>query len=436
MALTYLWDFGDGSTSTDQNPTHLYDVAGTYDVSLSVYDDILEVTEILVKESYIIVLVPTIVDNGDGLISKKTNKSFRYGLNIEQGVGFSENTGRWPMPEFNIGAVNILDSDNYPHTVVIDYATGVFFNIGTLDGPNGSNIKKIYKDKVSVNNTDGFDISTEVKFKEDTGEFEKFLTEHLSGRYYLRPDKDSNKNQLGYDSKGFPEDIEFDSTITTDSSSVRDTATTKDINKLNEIVYDRKIEGHRLQTTFTSNMSGFQLVSRQNDYITKNIRSGFDNDISHETKQQMLLSEDLTYWLTRGKKRDLIGDTYDIILGDTSYLAPDGRSKGYIQMFGDVILSDYKSGGYFISFWSHEYTPLRIGGSIYPTLQYSEIKNGWTLNYTFINNELYTNMSVNLQYVGSSLFDIRVYNEDKTNQLRYYYDDITINHGDNVCPLF
>ncbi len=31
---TYAWDFGDGSTSTDENPTHVYVTAGTFTVSL------------------------------------------------------------------------------------------------------------------------------------------------------------------------------------------------------------------------------------------------------------------------------------------------------------------------------------------------------------------------------------------------------------------
>ena len=34
--LTYLWDFGDGTTSTDADPLHTYDDAGTYDVGLTV----------------------------------------------------------------------------------------------------------------------------------------------------------------------------------------------------------------------------------------------------------------------------------------------------------------------------------------------------------------------------------------------------------------
>ena len=34
--LTYLWNFGDGSTSTALNPTHIYNIAGTYTVKLTV----------------------------------------------------------------------------------------------------------------------------------------------------------------------------------------------------------------------------------------------------------------------------------------------------------------------------------------------------------------------------------------------------------------
>jgi len=33
---TWLWDFGDGTTSTAQQPTHRYELPGTYDVSLTV----------------------------------------------------------------------------------------------------------------------------------------------------------------------------------------------------------------------------------------------------------------------------------------------------------------------------------------------------------------------------------------------------------------
>jgi PKD repeat protein/Tol biopolymer transport system component len=57
-ATSWLWDFGDGSTSTDQNPWHTYTAAGVYTVMLIAYNaqcgnDTLTMTD------YIIVDVPT-----------------------------------------------------------------------------------------------------------------------------------------------------------------------------------------------------------------------------------------------------------------------------------------------------------------------------------------------------------------------------------------
>ena len=38
-AVTYLWDFGDGNTSTEESPVYLYTELGTYDVSLDVWTE-------------------------------------------------------------------------------------------------------------------------------------------------------------------------------------------------------------------------------------------------------------------------------------------------------------------------------------------------------------------------------------------------------------
>ena len=37
--VSWLWDFGDGEISTDQNPTHTYVKAGDYNVKLTVKND-------------------------------------------------------------------------------------------------------------------------------------------------------------------------------------------------------------------------------------------------------------------------------------------------------------------------------------------------------------------------------------------------------------
>lgn len=50
---SWLWDFGDGNTSTEQNPSHTYNDAGTYTVTLTVNNPISSDTE--EKKDYIAV---------------------------------------------------------------------------------------------------------------------------------------------------------------------------------------------------------------------------------------------------------------------------------------------------------------------------------------------------------------------------------------------
>jgi subtilase family serine protease len=51
---SWLWDFGDGNTSTEQNPVHSYQDVGVYDVSLTVSDGAL--THTTIKDDYITVI--------------------------------------------------------------------------------------------------------------------------------------------------------------------------------------------------------------------------------------------------------------------------------------------------------------------------------------------------------------------------------------------
>jgi len=58
--LTYSWNFGDGMTSTDQNPTHTYTQVGTYTVTLTVTNAYGSNTA--VKQNYILIGVSPLAD--------------------------------------------------------------------------------------------------------------------------------------------------------------------------------------------------------------------------------------------------------------------------------------------------------------------------------------------------------------------------------------
>jgi gliding motility-associated-like protein len=66
--LTYLWDFGNGQTSTDQNPTTIYTSPGSYDVSLTISTDSGCITNLnLIKPAYVEVFPSPVAGIGSDL---------------------------------------------------------------------------------------------------------------------------------------------------------------------------------------------------------------------------------------------------------------------------------------------------------------------------------------------------------------------------------
>ena len=76
MAIVYHWDFGDGSSSTEEVPTHEYTYPGRYTVTLTVWDDIDDIRNPITKVLYIYVYS---VEQ----IPRKTNKCFGFFVNVE-----------------------------------------------------------------------------------------------------------------------------------------------------------------------------------------------------------------------------------------------------------------------------------------------------------------------------------------------------------------
>jgi len=129
---SWHWDFGDGNISTLQNPTHIYDFAGTFDVNLTATNFTLGESTVL-KTDLIVATNPTptaianatpstanqtvdiyFVDSSTGTNITKWTWDFRDG-----NTSAAKNpTNRFPSPGVYQVIHNVTDSDGTPWEVV------------------------------------------------------------------------------------------------------------------------------------------------------------------------------------------------------------------------------------------------------------------------------------------------------------------------------
>ena len=103
---------------------------------------------------------------------RKTNKSYRYGLEEQQGIAFMENTGDdWVFPAARSGFVRFHDDQGNMHSLVLDYSDGFFYDISTRDAASGSGLSVATKDKQLTDGSGGTNISGKIKTKEMRGTF-------------------------------------------------------------------------------------------------------------------------------------------------------------------------------------------------------------------------------------------------------------------------
>jgi len=92
-AISWAWDFGDGATSTQQNPTHNYAAVGSYNVKLTVTNEIGTTDK---TETGFIVVTPLAKVTGGGLLK---------GGNMESTTGWTSDFLNTPDPILNPVAV-------------------------------------------------------------------------------------------------------------------------------------------------------------------------------------------------------------------------------------------------------------------------------------------------------------------------------------------
>ena len=155
--LGYQWFFGDGSTSEEQNPSHTYNMTGTYNWEcLAIFSNAVVLSSSGTVRVYNNIYnyetdpsgEPVIIDadgnitTGDGevlfagIMTSRTDKCYRMAVpqKIEQGIGWSEYDGvDFPFPVGEIGHCRVKDENEDFRPLVIDGRTFQVHEMGRED---------------------------------------------------------------------------------------------------------------------------------------------------------------------------------------------------------------------------------------------------------------------------------------------------------------
>jgi hypothetical protein len=362
-----------------------------------------------------------------------TNSSQRFGVNKQQGIGFSKNSGEWLYPEARTGSIKIIDDQDQIHSIVLDFKTGLFYDITLRDGPTTTGLTIGWKDKVNISGVGGTDITSTIKFREDMGTFEHNFIKHLGSNFYFRPIKETLRSTSGYDTKGMPSGIGIDVSIYQDGEPTTPISISDNISTVSETVFDRHAEGHRLQTQITADMAPFSLVGRQQYYVSTTKPETPDTRINTEGTNQLAFASPSNWWSRYDYAIDRAVGTIST-LTPTYITGPDSESDSAISFSTTITIGSITlaSAGILL-FWHQNISNVLLNGVNINSYQTQVTTSGsWILSKIIG----YGPVTGNLVFQSSGngkLFDIRNYTTIPTaTQLTYYYNDIIQNNGNNV----
>lgn len=420
----YYWTFGDGHTSYASEPTHVYENPGTYSVTLRIL--ISGTYYSLTRTDYIHVYP-------GGLTVGRTNKCYRFAVLEEQGVGPCEISGSdWVFPESRTGVFEIIDEEDQPHLLVLDGNDGKIYDITTRDGPASSNMTKVWKDKVAADGTGGTDYECSLIFPEDRGTYERYFLDHKESHLYVRPLKEGNRDESGYDSNGFPTGIEFDLSIYSDGNPTDATATTEDIPKTGDISFDKRARAHRLNMKATANMADHLITGRQQHYVREDEADSPSNrTMTEDTYQAEFKTPALwpDFYYSNLIDRVTAGS---IAAAVTQGTGVDSHSTA-MQFSTPITLGSASLGGSgALLLWYKGTIAVTIGGNAV-SLTAHGTSGAWTLGYA---TGLSDSGSVVITPTGAAeVDDLRIFNSAiSTGARTYYYNDIVNNSGNIVRP--
>jgi PKD repeat protein len=419
---SYLWDFGDGETSSEQTPRHVYRAAGVYSWSLTYTDDYGGVA----------------TTSGTVTITADTTKSresacLRLAVEPTQGLGWAEYEGDdWLTPELFGGILSVRGSDDIERNFVEDqngsiYEEGTFDRVVNLDYP--------WVDKEGDSDSE---IASEKWFREETapagGEQE---IEQLASNFQTRPERPENKGKSGYDSNGYRTAQQFDLDLYVDGDLTRAFASCENIPENGEVNFGgHKFTGHRFMYVFKTAASAVKLTARKHLMRAYPVTTRAERTTNAQAAQ--VAFSDKEFALDRGvslgvagKLKDLVSKTI-LLSSVTAVTGPDGRGRSAFQLSENLSLGNSAlSGDYTIIFWRKTTGSVATIDELGAPTAHDATFDDWQLVYL-----TGSDLAANLTLTAGTVAGLWIINSDVTSYLSFLYSDIRYNAGKVYYPLW
>lgn len=368
-----IWYFGDGETSYDLNPKHIYKSAGTYTVSVYVSTDYASWTEFvygktgaygegIYKGSDLAVnpldfvgvplhgkkqltvqftlkaIVPGIVtkvdyvhvydwDYNGGINLSKTDRCLRFALphKPSQGIGWSVYDGEgWPYPEGGgVGCCEILNSNDERIQLTMDSSTFFTYQLGKYDQWVDAEGEYVIE----------HEIESEITLREHTAPVgASARLRHSQSHLWLKPWYKDRRNTGEYNADGFRNANSTDIYIKKDSSPDIDRRT-KQVPIDGQITFDGDIDSKFLQMGFIITGAPWRFVQTQQWYRQIDVGDSPHNKTMTEMDWQIEWSESYL-WFSRSNTPDVNLATGLTATGSYGGLTtgPDNRNQSAVVM--------------------------------------------------------------------------------------------------------
>lgn len=420
----FYYTFGDGDHSYYSDPGHLYKKVGIYDVSLRIRIGNRYYT--IKKRRYIVVLA------GDVIVAT-TNKALRVAITQEQGIGmYRLPVENMPMPEARVGTLTVIDSTGVARGLILDSATGKWFDITTR---NTNTTSKVWLGKDATNEPERY-----FMLGEDRSTRQNDKLRFIEGRLGIFPILETNRGAVGFDENGFPSGMELKLDAYIDGNPSTPAATMDNIPfdgsllARGDIKADKRIEGNRIQWKVTVNRGAHIIKQFLRRYIHSGKAAPPDMRISKELDYQEELGAIAMWPMWSGSTLINRRDGAVISISATAAAGMDGYPGSAIRITAPVTLGSITFAT--LLFWAKGPIAATSGGTALTLVTLgTHVVSGetWTLYYV---NTTGSGALVLTPTGSADIFDLRALPVAlSANAREYYYTNVANNDGKEVFPI-